>query len=145
MTDKTEQLNDLIEITRDGQEFYQSAAEHVDNPRIRTLFQDMAQAKSALVRDLSAEVRVSGDRPARHGTFSGSMHQAYGNVKARLSSDGETAYIDELEEAEDRLLAAFDEAIKDADSPQLRQILQAHLPRVRQCHDVMRDIKQARH
>ena len=53
MTDKTEQLNELIEITRDGQRFYQHAHDEVKDVRLQVLFRDMSQSKSELIRALS--------------------------------------------------------------------------------------------
>ncbi|MEB0078332.1 DUF2383 domain-containing protein, partial [Pseudomonas sp. MH10out] len=38
MSDTYAQLNELIEITRDGQRFYEHAAEEVKDPRFKALF-----------------------------------------------------------------------------------------------------------
>ena len=73
----------------------------------------------------------------------GSMHQMYGKVRAALG-DTDYAYVSELEESEDRLLGAFRETIADKDTPTAAKIAaEQFMPRVVQCHDIMRNHKAA--
>ncbi len=144
-TDKKVQhtLNDLIEIARDGSEFYTEAAGKVDNAELSTLFTQMAGHKREIVTGLSADVAAAGGNPADHGTMVGSMQQAYGNVRAALG-DTSYAYVAQLEELEDRLLKAFKETVNDDDTPAAaRTAAQKYMPRVVECHDIMRSRKLA--
>ena len=136
-------LNDLIEIARDGSDFYTEAAEKVKNPQLSSLFNQMASHKREIVQGLARDVAATGGKPAEHGTMVGSMHQMYGKVRAAL---GETdyAYVSELEESEDRLLGAFRETISDKDTPATaKAAAEQFLPRVVECHDIMRSHKAA--
>lgn len=143
-TDKKIQhsLNDLIEIARDGSEFYTEAAGKVKDPALSTLFGQMASHKREIVNGLSADVAAIGGKPAEHGTMVGSMHQMYGKVRAALG-DTDYAYVSELEESEDRLLDAFKDTLADKDTPAAaRMAAEQFMPRVLQCHDIMRNRKQ---
>lgn len=144
MSNKTAHtLNDLIAIARDGKDFYEEAAQKVDDTELRTLFARIATTKAQIVNDLSAAVQSAGGKPEDSGTFVGSMQQMYGKIRATLG-DKEYGYVAELEESEDRLLEAFDEASRDADTPPAaREIVVRLLPEVRACHDVMRTRKHA--
>lgn len=136
-------LNDLIEIARDGQDFYNEAAGKVKDAELSSLFTRIAASKADIIASLSAAVNAVGGKPAEHGTFVGSMQQFYGRVRASL---GDTTYgfVAELEESEDRLLGAFRDALGDSDtSPQARQEIQRLLPEVQQTHAVMRERKHA--
>ncbi|MCD7097372.1 PA2169 family four-helix-bundle protein [Stenotrophomonas sp. MMGLT7] len=136
-------LNDLIEISRDGQKFYQEAAGKVKDAELSSLFTRIAGVKSDLVAHLSAVVASLGEKPAEHGTMVGSMQQFYGKVRATLG-DTQYGYVAELEESEDRLLKAFDEVVADADLPvAARDAATRLLPDVRACHDIMRKRKHA--
>ncbi|GAB3509854.1 PA2169 family four-helix-bundle protein [Pseudoxanthomonas daejeonensis] len=141
---KTEHsLNDLIAISRDGQEFYSEAAGKVEDAELSALFRRMAAVKADIVGTLSATVQAVGGKPDTDGTMVGSMRQVYANVRAGLG-DTKYAYVSELEESEDRLLKAFDEVVADADTPAAARDAAARLlPEVRSCHDVMRNRKQA--
>ena len=143
MTDKKIQhtLNDLIEIARDGGEFYSEAAGKVDNPELAGLFKRMGEHKREIVHGLSSEVAVTGGDPADHGTMVGSMRQAYAKARAALGNT-DYAWVAELEELEDRLLAAFRDTLEDSDTPAAaRAAAQKYLPRVTECHDTMRNRK----
>lgn len=136
-------LNDLIEIARDGADFYTEAAEKISNAELSALFRQMAGHKREIVGALSAAVVSSGGTPAEHGTMVGSMHQMYGKLRAAFG-DTTHAYVAELEESEDRLLHAFEDALEDNDTPaEARAAAQQLMPRVRECHDIMRNRKQA--
>jgi len=136
-------LNDLIEIARDGKDFYTEAAGKVNNPELNALFTRIAGVKSDIVTRLSAAVAAAGGEPAAHGTMVGAMQQFYGKVRAMLG-DTDYGYVAELEESEDRLLKAFQETLTDGDTPvAARAEVESLLPRVRECHNVMRDRKHA--
>ncbi|MGO1894029.1 MAG: PA2169 family four-helix-bundle protein [Luteimonas sp.] len=136
-------LNDLIEIARDGSEFYTEAASKVDNPELSTLFTQMAGHKREIVDGLTADVAAIGGEPADSGTAAGSMRQGYAKLRAALG-DKDYAYVAELEELEDRLLEAFKDTVDDSDTPAAaKAAAQKHLPRVVECHDIMRNRKVA--
>ncbi len=136
-------LNDLISIARDGKDFYEEAAQKVEDTELRTLFARIATVKSQIVNDLSAAVQAAGGKPESSGTMVGSMQQMYGKVRATFG-DKEYGYVAELEESEDRLLEAFDEAARDSDTPPAaRDVVVRLMPEVRECHDVMRARKLA--
>ena len=136
-------LNDLIEIARDGKDFYVEAAGKVKDAELAALFTRIAAVKQDIVTRLSGVVAATGGEPSDHGTMVGSIHQLYTRIRAALG-DTEYGYVAELEESEDRLLHAFTETIDDRDTPAaVRTEAQALLPQVRECHDVMRNRKHA--
>lgn len=134
-------LNDLIEIARDGGEFYNEAAGKVENPELASLFQQMAAHKREIVQGLSADVAATGEKPAEHGTMVGSMQQIYGKMRAAFGNK-DYGYVAELEESEDRLLKAFKDTVADSDTPAAaRAAAEQYMPRVVECHNIMRDRK----
>ena len=142
MTNTTEQLNELIEITRDGQRFYQHAHDEVKDVRLKVLFRDMSQSKKELISALAVKVSANNEKPADGGTMVGKLRQVYADTKAALVSDEAATYVAQLEEAEDRILHAFEEVLKDAD-PDVQALLALQMPTVRANHDRMRDLKQS--
>lgn len=136
-------LNDLIEIARDGSEFYTEAAGKVDNPELASLFQRMGAHKREIASGLASEVAATGGQPAEGGTMAGSMRQVYAKARAAVG-DTSYAYVAELEELEDRLLDAFKDTLEDSDTPAAaRAAAQKFMPRVTECHDIMRNRKMA--
>ena len=136
-------LNDLIEIARDGKDFYEEAAGKVKDAELSALFTRIAAVKARIVTSLSSAVAASGGKPAEHGTMVGSMQQFYGKVRAAFG-DTQYGYVAELEESEDRLLAAFRDTLNDPELPvTTRQEVSQLLPEVQECHSVMRARKLA--
>jgi len=136
-------LNDLVPVIRDGKSFYEHAATKVDNPELRTLFIRIADVKDDILQGLSKEIRASGGKPDDSGTWTREFSKLYCDVRAHLG-DKNYAYVSQLEESEDRLLKAFDKALKDKDTPtSARTIITHFLPEVRNCHDIMRERKVA--
>lgn len=135
-------LNDLIQIARDGKEFYSEASRKVDDAELANTFKRIASTKEAIVDELSAEVAAIGGKPAQSGTFVGSMQQVYGKVRAALG-DKQYGYVAELEESEDRLLKAFNDVQVDPDlAPSARATVERLLPHVRDTH---REMSQRKH
>lgn len=135
----TQQLNELIEITRDGQRFYQHAIEQVKDVDLQHLFRDMAQAKIQVIQELSARVAASHAQPAQDGTLAGRLNELYAQTRARLGNP-DRAYIEQLVHAEERILRAFEGLLPDAE-PELRALLAVELPKLRACHERMRQLQ----
>ncbi|TBU75077.1 hypothetical protein DNK06_18470 [Pseudomonas daroniae] len=142
MSNKTDQLNELIAIIRDGQRFYEHAYGEVKDVRLQALFRDMSQTKNQVIQALSVKVAANQEEPTSSGTVVGKLRQAYADARATLSSDEEATYVAQLEEAEDRILHAFEDALESAE-PDVRALLAVEMPKIRACHDRMRDLKHA--
>lgn len=146
--EKIETMNELIATTRDSAAFYAEAASKIDNTQLKSLFTGMAESKNGLVGAMSRDVRSEGAEPAKDGTFRGSLHKLYGDVRAKLG-DSDYAYVSELEQSEDRMLHAFKDVLEDDDVPApVKQAVTSYLPKVQQHHDAMRGRKwamEARH
>lgn len=142
-TQKIDTINELIAITRDSADFYQEASTKVENPELKTLFKGLADSKNGLVGAMSKDIKMEGATPATDGTFRGTLHKVYGNVRAEFGNSN-LAYVSELEETEDRLLGALNEVLHDTDVPKpVKDAVTSYLPKVREQHDMMRDKKWA--
>ncbi|MGE8496870.1 MAG: ferritin-like domain-containing protein [Pseudomonas sp.] len=140
MSSKTAQLNELIEIIRDGQRFYEHAHDEVKDVRLQALFRDMSQVKTQVIQALAVKVAANQATPASGGTVVGKLRQVYADARASMSGDEEATYVAQLEEAEDRILHAFEDALESAE-PDVRALLAVEMPKVRACHDRMHSLK----
>jgi uncharacterized protein (TIGR02284 family) len=136
-------LNDIVAIARDGKSFYEHAATKVNDPELKSLFIRIAAIKDEIVTDLSSAIKTVGDTPAESGTLVGEISKMYGDLRSHLG-DKNYAFVAQLENSEDRLLRAFDEARSDKDiSATALAALTRLAPEVRQCHDIMSKRKHA--
>ena len=135
-------LNDLIEVLNDGVKFYDDAAMTTKNNSYKGLFQRMADGKRRIASALKSQVQLHGDKPADSGTIAGSLRKAYTDIAAKLSSQPETKFVEQLEQSEDRILHAFEDTFSSTQQPEVREIAQNYLPELRRMHDEMRNLKQ---
>ena len=141
MTQTANNLNELIEVLNDGISFYDDAAKTTENAGYRSLFLRMATAKRSIAADLASHVARHGETPAEGGTVAGALRKGYAELRASLSRHPDARYITQLEETEDRILAAFQDAMGASEDSAVRHIAQQYLPEVRAMHDEMRALK----
>lgn len=141
MTDNANLLQDLVQVSRDSKTFYEDAAKETGNARLRDVFTRMASAKGGLISALSTKLTTMGESAPDGGTVAGTLRKAYADVRAALSKNDDKIYVGQLEETEDRVLEHFEEALAKTDSADVRGVLTEHLPKVRACHDEMRNLK----
>ena len=135
-------VKELVQISRDGLEFYQDAMNEVQSERLKAVFSRMAGNKRALIAALSSKLAMNDEDVPTDGTFAGSLRKTYADVRAKLSSNEDKVYVTQLEETEDRLLHHFQSALDDTTDPSVKGLLQQYYPQVKACHDEMRSLKQ---
>jgi uncharacterized protein (TIGR02284 family) len=135
-------VKELVQISRDGLEFYQDAMNEVQSERLKSVFSRMAGNKRTLIAALSSKLAMSDEDVPTDGTFAGSLRKTYTDIRAKLSSNEDRVYVSQLEETEDRLLKHFEKAIDGTTDPSVKGLLQQHFLHVRACHDEMRSLKQ---
>ncbi|MCF7201232.1 ferritin-like domain-containing protein [Pseudomonas oligotrophica] len=140
MNTTVQQLNELIEITRDGQRFYQHAIDEVKDVELQHLFRDLAQAKTQVIQALAVKVAAQHEQPAVDGTAVGRLREFYADLRAHVG-DRSKAYVEQLEHAEARILQAFEDAL-DGAAPDVKALLAIELPRLRACHQRIREVRQ---
>ena len=75
-------LNDLIEISRDGEMGFKAAAEKADDPGLKSLLQDRARSCTAATAELQSLIRSLGGKPEDSGSVAGAIHRGWTKVKA---------------------------------------------------------------
>ena len=142
MKPDTSTLKDLVEVLNDGKNFYQEAATKVTRPELRDLFTRMAGTKAAIVNDLQSKIVQLGAHAAEGQSVSGTLLKAWGELRAKISSTPNVEYVSQLEDFEDRIVAAFKHAAEKSDDADVRTIATRHLPQVLRDHSEMRSLKQ---
>ena len=114
MSETAQFLHDLMDITRDGTEFYEEAAKAVPDKKLSRVFTDLAKAKTALADNLTPELK-----PATKGKYApmelrGEVNQAYAGVRAGFKSVG-SAHLTALEQTESQIQVNLQKIVMDRD------------------------------
>jgi uncharacterized protein (TIGR02284 family) len=127
-------LNKLIETCKDGQEGFKIAAEGVERSDLKSFFYEYSQQRAQFAGELQTLVQTLGGDPENSGSFSGTLHRGWMNLKSVVTGKDESAILNECERGEDSAKNAYKVAaqeplpgyIHDVVTDQLRSVLQAH-------------------
>jgi uncharacterized protein (TIGR02284 family) len=137
-------LNGLIEISKDGEQGFRTSADALISPEIKAFFHEAARRCAEGARQLQNQVRALGGDPEQSGTWSGSAHRGWVNLKSAITGKDELAILTECERGEDVAKAAYAKALKADLPPNVRSIVERQYQGVKQNHDRVRDLRNAR-
>lgn len=140
-------LNELIEVSKDGEEGFRVCAQDVKNPELKALFIKHSQECGAAAAELQAEVRMLGGDPETSTSVSGDMHRRWVDLKSLLTGKDEEAVLNEAERGEDHALAAYRSALEKVLPANVRATIERQYQGVQRNHDqikALRNIARAR-
>jgi uncharacterized protein (TIGR02284 family) len=95
---------------------------------------------------LSAEVRRHGGNPDNSGTVTGSMHRAWIDLKAAVTSRDNQAVLEECERGEAAAVVAYENTLREELPGELRALLEQQCDGAKRNHDRVRQLRDsARH
>ncbi|WP_298842195.1 PA2169 family four-helix-bundle protein [uncultured Salinicola sp.] len=116
-------LNELIGHTLDSADGYQEGVKTQEEHRYGTYFSQMAEDRRKVVDRLQARVKELGGEAEDDSTILGGMHRQWTFIKA-VSTKGDKALLDSIEDGEAYLRDRYDEALKLDLDPQTRVMVE---------------------
>ena len=117
-------LNNLIETCRDGQNGFQSAAEGVKDPALKSLFEQYGLQRAKFVGDLQNEVLRLGGDPENTGSVAAALHRGWINIKSAVTGKNEHSILEECERGEDSAIKNYQHALNQELPQNLAQIIE---------------------
>lgn len=134
-------LNDLIETCKDGQQGYETAAEHATNPQLKATLNEGARRCAESARELQTEVRNLGEDPDKSGSAAGAVHRGWVNIKSAITGKDDKAILEEVERGEDAAVKSYRKAL-EADLPaNIRSVVQRQYQGAEQNHAQARQLR----
>jgi uncharacterized protein (TIGR02284 family) len=137
------QLNRLIETSKDGELGYSTAAEHVHNTQLQTIFQDYAKQRAHFALQLQAEVERLGGTAGESGSITAALHRGWIDVKSAFSGGDGSAIVAACETGEDAAVAAYERVLNMDISGQTRIMVEMQFHKVQEAHQHMLRLKEA--
>lgn len=134
-------LNELLEITRDGEQGFKTCAEGVRNSNVKSLMEAAATRCSEGARELEQKITGLGGQPASGGTIGGSIHRAWTGIKSAVSSMNEHDVLAECERGEDAAKATYEGALRKALPSDVHTLIERQYQGVKQNHDRVRELR----
>jgi uncharacterized protein (TIGR02284 family) len=136
-------LNGLIETLKDGEQGFKTAAEGLQDPEVKTLFQQYSRQRSDMARQLQSEVRRLGGDPEKSGSVAGAAHRGWINIKSVVTGKDDGRIIAEAERGEDSAKKMYEEALLEPLDPVTLALVREQSMKVHDAHDRVRVLEKA--
>lgn len=128
MAERTEReaLHHLIDICRDGERGFRAAADAVSQPKLKTLFNELAEERARFAADLIPHLRrLGGTADLEDGTSAGALHRSWINIKGHVPGHHDHAIVTEAKRGEHAALDAYDDALHGMLPPTVTELIEA--------------------
>ncbi|SEL19025.1 conserved hypothetical protein [Roseateles sp. YR242] len=136
--DVIDELNTLIETSKDGEYGFLSCAEHVRSASLREVFAQRAADCRQASAELQQLVRQHGGKPEDDGSTAGALHRGWVAVKSTLTGYSDVAMLEECERGEDAAVARYRKAAQKELPSGTLDVVQRQLAGVLRNHDQIR-------
>ncbi len=136
-------LNDLIEVSKDGEYGFNACAEQAESAEIKSMMQSRSADCRAAAQQLQSHVARLGGKPEDSGSMVGAMHRGWVSVKATLSTYDDLAVTQEAERGEDSALESYRDALKKDLPADIRAVIDQQYQGVKRNHDAVRQRRDA--
>ena len=142
MAERTEReaLHHLIDICRDGERGFRAAAEAVSDPRLKTLFNELAAERARFATDLVPHLQRLGGAMEDGGTTAAALHRGWINLKAHVPGHQDHAIVTEAARGEHAALNAYEDALGGMLPPTVTSLIEAQQEAMQKAVDRIRSI-----
>jgi len=135
-------LNSLIEVCKDSQEGFRDAAQSVKDPDYKSLFAELANQRQTYNGELRRMVLSLGESAEDSGSFAGSLHRGWMDLKAAMTSGDEHAILEECKRGEDFAVARYRVAMEHNELPgNIISVIERQYAGVKAAHDRVRTLR----
>ena len=136
-------INDLIETLKDGQEGFRQAAEGVEDPELKSLFNEFSLQRSRFAGELQSQAVALGEsKPEDSSSAAGAMHRAWINLKSAITKHDDHAILAECERGEDSAVKEYLEAMEEENLAEpVREIISRQYAEVQNAHDRIKQLR----
>ena len=110
-------LNELVETLKDGQKGYADAMTDVEDASLKDTFRKYAAQRSEYITEIEDQMFKLNLKPDESGSVTATVHRAWIDLKAALTSKDNNAVLNECERGDDYAVKAYQTALKAQDLP----------------------------
>ncbi len=140
---KVDKVSDIIQVIQAGIDFYKDAILAIDNESIKNTFRKMITYKEAALQSLQPLAIAEQGEREEGGSVVVDARRMYAKFASMFASDLDHTYVKQLEEVEDHILEAFDDALKQEQPPHAMITLRTVRANAQQMHDEMKALQKA--
>jgi len=138
-------INDLIETLKDGQEGFRQAAEAVEDPELKSLFNEYSLQRARFAGELQSDAIGLGEsNPEKRSSAAGAMHRAWIDLKSAITKQDDHAILAECERGEDSAIKEYRAAMEEEElAAPVREVISRQYAEVKRAHDRIKQLRDA--
>lgn len=137
-------LNELVQTLKDGEEGYATALTDVEDQDLKEVFKKYAAQRDGYLTELEDQMHQLNLKAEEESSITGTVHRAFINLKAAVTSKDRKSILNECERGEDYAVKAYQTALKAQDLPsQLKSIIEKQAQGIQQGHDEIKRLRDA--
>ena len=125
-------INDLVETAKGGMKGYETAAENVDDPQLKSELSTLSQQRAQFVSELESQAQRFGITTENDNTIeglamdaAGAVHRGWVNLKSMITGNSNDAILSECENGDAAALKAYETALSAEGLPlEIRDVLE---------------------
>lgn len=137
-------LQSIIEINLDSSKGFAQAADKVENRDIAMYFRRCGARREQFAQELQQVIALNGEKPETSGSLAGAAHRWWIGIRGAVQNGDEHAMLAEAERAEDAIKERYEKVLKETAGSPLSATLHQQYISVKQDHDTIRDLRDAR-
>ena len=140
-SDVVDLLNDLIEVSKDGEYGFRECAEHAKSANIKSALSSRASDCASGAAELQRLVTAYGGEAETGGSTAGAIHRGWVSVRSALTSKDDVAVLEEAERGEDSALKAYREAAAKPLPADVQAVVRKQLQGAQANHDQIKTLR----
>lgn len=137
-------VKSIIEINIDSSKGFQDAAERIENADIAGYFRQCSARRAQFAEQLKRVVDLNGQDAPDSGTVKGTLHRWWLDIRGTIQNGDEHAVLAEAERGEDAIKHEYEDVLKKTAGSPLNAVLTDQYSSVKETHDTIRDMRDAR-
>ena len=135
-------LNELVETLKDGQKGYADAMTDVEDTKLKDTFKKYAAQRAEYITEIEDQMFKLNLKPDEESSVTGTIHRAWIDLKAAITSKDNKAVLNECERGEDYAVKAYQTALKAQDLPSgLKSVIEKQYQGVQEAHNTIRSLR----
>jgi len=139
--DVIDQLNELIETSKDGEQGFLKAAKDTKDAQLAAIFTEGARRCTEGARELQNVVRELGGDPEKRGSAAAAMHRGWISVKEAVAARDDKAILEEVERGEDYAKTQYRKALETDLPADVKAVVERQYRGVIANHDKVRALR----
>lgn len=137
----TAKLQKLIRANIDSYNGFHESAEEVEDAKLKTLFKEIGDQRSAMASKLQEFVEFNGEEAEDDGSVAAKTHRIWINIRSKINGGDPYVILIEAERGEDHIKEAYEDVLKETAGSAMNDVLTDQCAAVKAGHDKIRDLR----